>query len=61
MFVGRVVYPAANPSVARAVARYAAIFSQDDSTFEARTIEELLDTHCLHAPATEASFRARYL
>ena len=33
----------------------------DDSTFEVRTIEELLDAHVLLSPDTEARFRERYL
>lgn len=55
-----VVYPAANPSVARAVERYRAVL-KDDATFGACTIEALLDTHTLHEPTTEATFRERYL
>jgi hypothetical protein len=55
-----VVYPKANPSVRDAVARYEALLANRE-TFEARTIEELLDAHVLHAPSTEAAFRQRYL
>jgi hypothetical protein len=55
-----VVYPAANPSVRDAVARYEALL-RNRETFESRTIEQLLDAHVLHAPATEATFRQRYL
>ena len=55
-----VVYPAANASVAKAVARYADVL-QDASTFQTHTIEDLLDTHCLHSPSTESRFRDRYL
>jgi hypothetical protein len=55
-----VVYPAANPSVRDAVQRYRALLCAPE-TFEARTIEELLDKHVLQAPPTEAAFRSRYL
>lgn len=55
-----IVYPARNPSVRDATARYRDVLTEDD-TFEARTIEELLDAHVLHEAATADAFLARYL
>jgi hypothetical protein len=54
-----VVYPSANPSVRAAVERYQGLLRTRES-FEARTIEELLDEHVLHHPSTEIAFRDRY-
>lgn len=55
-----VVYPRANASVRTAGERYEALL-RPTQTFEARTIEELLEEHVLHQPATETAFRDRYL
>jgi hypothetical protein len=55
-----VIYPRANPSVRDAVESYRGLLRRPE-TFEARTIEELLDEHVLHEPAIEALFRERYL
>ena len=55
-----VVYPACNPSVRDAAARYSDVLTAQD-TFEARTIEELLDANVLHEAATRQAFRDRYL
>ncbi len=55
-----VVYPVANPSVRDAVERYERLLV-DSSTFEARTIEQVLDTHSVHDTTTEDAFRHRYL
>ena len=54
------VYPAANPSVRDAAERYREVLT-DDTTFEVRTIEELLEPGALHPPDTAAAFRGRYL
>jgi hypothetical protein len=53
-------YPAANPSVRDAAARYREVLT-DDTTFEVRTIEELLEPGVLHSPTTAMTFRDRYL
>lgn len=55
-----VVYPVANPSVRDAVERYERLLV-DSSTVEARTIEQVLDTHSVHETTTEDAFRDRYL
>lgn len=54
------VHPAGNPSFAEAASRYRELLI-DDSTFEVRTIEDLLDAHVLHDTDLEAKFRERYL
>lgn len=54
------VHPAGNPSFAEAGERYRSLL-RDDSTFEVRTIEDLLDAHVLHPPEVEQAFRDRYL
>lgn len=54
------VHHAQNPSFAEAAERYRAVLT-DDSTFEARTVEDLLDAHVLHPPEVERAFRERYL
>ena len=55
------VHPACNPAYAEVGERYRTEILDDDSTFEVRTIEELLDAHVLLSPDTEARFRERYL
>ena len=55
-----VVYPASNPSVRDATARYSDVLTTD-GTFEARTIEDLLDASVLHETKTAEDFRERYL
>jgi hypothetical protein len=55
-----VVYPAKNPSVRDAAERYSDLLATRD-TFEARTIEELLDANVLHQTSTAGAFRDRYL
>ena len=54
------VYPAANPSFRDVADRYREVLV-DDATFEARTIEELLDTGTLHPPELGSAFRERYV
>lgn len=54
------VYPAENPSFAGAATRYAAVL-KNPQTFEARTIESLLDARDALLPATVKAFRDRYL
>lgn len=54
------VYPAANPSVRAAAKRYREVLA-DDTTFEVRTLEELLEPGVLHTPETATKFRDRYL
>jgi len=54
------VYPAANPSVPAASDRYREVLA-DDTTFEVRTIEELLEPGVLHTAATVSAFRDRSL
>jgi hypothetical protein len=54
------VYPAENPSFARAAAVYREVL-RDPRTFEARTIEELLGAPGVLEESTCAAFRARYL
>ena len=53
-------YPAANPSVRAAAERYREVLV-DDTTFEVRTIEELLEPGVLHPPTVATTFRDRYL
>lgn len=55
-----VVYPANNPSVRDAIARYSDVLTTAE-TFESRTIEDLLDANVLHEPTTAEVFRERYL
>jgi hypothetical protein len=55
-----VVYPSENPSFARAVAEYREALSES-TTFEARTIEELIATPGALDPTTVDAFRERYL
>ena len=50
------VFPSANPSYASIAASYASLL-RDSATFQARTLEALLDASVV--PARE--FRARYL
>jgi hypothetical protein len=54
------VYPSENPSFRRAAARYRALL-RDTSTFEARTLESLLDAPGALGPATVQALRERYL
>jgi hypothetical protein len=54
------VYPSENPSFRRAAARYRALL-RDTSTFEARTLESMLDTPGALDPATVRALRERYL
>jgi len=54
-----VVYPAGNPDIAGACARYRDLLA-DRSTFVSVTIEELLDANALPARTT-AALRKRYL
>jgi hypothetical protein len=53
------VYPLGNPSFAGAAAAYRAVL-RDPATFEARTIEELLDTPGALKLETVAALRERY-
>ena len=54
------VYPASNPSFHTAATRYREVL-RDVSTFEARTIEELVGTPGAIEDATAAAFSERYL
>jgi hypothetical protein len=54
------VHPAGNPAFREVGERYRQELT-DDSTFEFRTIEDLLDAGVLHTDATEQRFRERYL
>lgn len=54
------VYPAGNPSFASAATRYRELLT-DASTFQARTLEELVDEPGALPAATCDAFRARYL
>lgn len=54
------VYPSENPSFASASRRYAALL-RESSTYEARTIEELLGASGALPADTVAAFRERYL
>jgi hypothetical protein len=54
------VHPAGNPAFHELGKRYRDVL-EDDSTFEVRTIEELLDAGVLHTGDTEKRFRERYL
>ena len=54
------VYPAGNPSFAKAAAKYRDVL-KDDSTFQVRTIEDLLDADLFHDPKTALAFRERYI
>jgi hypothetical protein len=53
-------YPAANPSVRGAAERYREVLV-DDTTFEVRSIEGLLEPGVLHQPSTATTFGDRYL
>ena len=55
------VYPAENPSFARAAAAYRRVLRDSAVTFEARTMEDLLALPSALTPATRAAFEARYL
>jgi len=54
------VYPAENPSFARAVERYREVLT-DAATFEARTIESLIDVDDALPERVVRAFRERYL
>jgi hypothetical protein len=54
------VYPSENPSFARAAAEYRAVL-RDATTFEARTIEALVETPGALAESTCHAIRERYL
>lgn len=54
------MHPAANPSFAEVGDRYREVLV-DATTFEIRTIEDLVGAHVLHPPAVEQAFRERYL
>ena len=54
------VYPAENPSITSVAARYRAVL-RDGATFDACTLESLLDTQGALSPATVALLRGRYL
>jgi hypothetical protein len=54
------VYPAENVSFATAARQYRAVLL-DDTTFEARTLESMLDRAVLHPPETGRAFARRYL
>lgn len=54
------VYPSENPSFAAAADRYRALL-RDASTFEARTIEDLIDTPNALEPTVVEAIRTRYL
>ena len=53
------VHPSRNPSYREAAERYRDILT-DDSTFQVRTIEELLDADVLLPDVVEKAFRERY-
>jgi hypothetical protein len=57
------VYPARNKSFADAARRYADLLKarDDDDTFRAMTVEQLLDRGVAHAPDTAKRFADRYL
>jgi hypothetical protein len=52
------VYPAGNPSIESAANRYRELL-RDTSTFEARTIENLIATPGASDPATVVALRER--
>ena len=54
------VYPSANPAFARLATEYTSVLT-DPSTYEARTIESILDTPGALPVATVNAFRERYL
>lgn len=54
------VYPAGNTSFAALADAYAAVLD-DQSTFQAATVEELIGADVLHQPATRTAFAERYL
>jgi hypothetical protein len=54
------VHPAGNPSFHELGKRYRDVL-EDDSTFEVRTVEELVDAGVLHSSDTEKRFHERYL
>lgn len=54
------VYPAENPSFARAAAQYREVLT-DATTFETRTIEGLLDVEAVLPEGMVSAFRERYL
>jgi hypothetical protein len=53
------VHPSRNPSYREAADRYRGVL-KDDSTFQVRTIEELLDAEVLLPDRVETAFRERY-
>jgi hypothetical protein len=55
------VYPAENPSFARAVTAYRSVLREAAQTFEFRTIEGLLATPAALPVAVRAEFEGRYL
>jgi hypothetical protein len=54
------VYPAGNTSFAALADTYTTVLD-DQSTFQAATVEELIDADVLHQPAARAAFAERYL
>lgn len=54
------VYPSENPSFTSAAKRYQELLA-DESTFEARTVEELMDVPGVLPEALVEAFRTRYL
>lgn len=53
-------YPAGNTSFAALVDAYTEVLA-DQATFQAVTLEELIDADVLHQPGTRAAFQERYL
>lgn len=54
------VYPAGNASFAAVAEAYQDVLDEQ-STFDHKTVEDLLDAHVLHDEQTEVAFRERYL
>lgn len=55
------IYPPANVSYARAAQDYQAQLHEDDTSFRALTLDELVDAKVLHTEKTHEAFRERYL
>ena len=55
------VYPSRNVSFTQAAAAYRGSLVDDDTTFTALTLGELVDAGVLHEPPTAARFKDRYI
>ncbi len=55
------LYPRRNVSFADAARRYAEVLSEGDTSFQARTVEDVLDAAFAHGGPTKDAFRRRYL